>query len=370
MRVGDRVSNEDTPTDGPLVDWASGSDCNVVIVDDNANNLRVLSGMLEQAGYRVRPSISGEMALHSIELNLTDLILLDIRMPGADGYEICRRLKANARTRDIPVIFISALHEVEDKLAAFRAGGVDYVTKPFQMEEVVARVKTHVELHRMRHGLEQMVLARTHELEQTHKELRKKEKSHSDSLLQTIEAISLTIEKRDPYTAGHQKRVSGLAVALGVELGLGGDQLEGLRLGALIHDIGKINIPAEILNRPGRLDVIEMALVRPHPQAGYDIVAGIDLPWPVANMVVQHHERLDGSGYPGGLQADAICPEAKVLAVADVVEAMASHRPYRPALGIDLALDEIRDGSGTRYDPRVVDACVHLFESGRYLLEP
>ncbi|GAB4301787.1 MAG: hypothetical protein Kow0096_22880 [Thiohalomonadaceae bacterium] len=188
------------------------------------------------------------------------------------------------------------------------------------------------------------------------------------SLVQTIQAIAVTIEKRDPYTAGHQQRVAELATAIAGEMGLPEEQREGLRLGALIHDIGKIYVPAEFLNRPGHLSDTEFEIIQSHPVMGYDIVKGIEFPWPVAEMVVQHHERLDGSGYPKGLKGDEILLEARILAVADVVEAMASHRPYRAALPFDEALVEIERHRGTRYDPAVVDACLKLFREDGYTL--
>lgn len=181
------------------------------------------------------------------------------------------------------------------------------------------------------------------------------------ALVQTIQAIAITIEKRDPYTAGHQQRVAELAVAIAAELGLSQERTEGLRLGALIHDIGKIYVPAEFLNRPGHLNSTELEIIQTHPAMGYDIVKGIEFPWPVADIVVQHHERLDGSGYPNGLKGDAIALEARILAVADVVEAMASHRPYRAALPLEMALGEIEGRRGVRYDPQAVDACLRLF---------
>jgi PAS domain S-box-containing protein len=181
------------------------------------------------------------------------------------------------------------------------------------------------------------------------------------SLLQTIRAIALTIEKRDPYTAGHQERVAELAVNIGKEMGLDDDNLEGLRLGAMIHDIGKISIPAEILSRPGALEPEMFGIIKTHPRSGYDIIRGIDFPWPLADVVLQHHERMDGSGYPDGLKGDEILLDARILAVADIVEAMASHRPYRAGLGFERALEEIERGKGTQYDPQVVDACQRVF---------
>ncbi|HZX30668.1 MAG TPA: HD domain-containing phosphohydrolase, partial [Rhodocyclaceae bacterium] len=307
----------------------------IVIVDDNPNNLQVLSSILQQAGYKVRPALGGEIALHAINASPPDLVLLDIRMPEMDGYETCRRLKANERLKDIPVIFISALSDTEDKLAAFAAGGVDYVSKPFQTEEVLARVRAHVQLRRMQLRLESLVEARTAELRETCESLAQSRANYRHMLEQTVQAIALTIEKRDPYTAGHEARVAQLATAIGRHINLPPDRLEGLRLGAMIHDIGKIWLPAEILSRPGKLTETEFALVKTHSRVGWDIVRDIDFPWPVADMVHQHHERPDGSGYPLGLEDGQIILESRILAVADVVEAMASHRPYRPALGID-----------------------------------
>lgn len=181
------------------------------------------------------------------------------------------------------------------------------------------------------------------------------------NLQETVAAIAALVETRDPYTAGHEKRVAALATAVGRELGLPGEQIDALHVAGSILDVGKIGVPAEILTRPGTLLDIEYDLVKVHPQTGHDILRGIDFPWPVATMVQQHHERLDGSGYPLGLKGDEILPEAKILAVADVVESIASHRPHRAALGIDAALDEIRTHRGTLYDPRSVDACLRLF---------
>lgn len=188
-------------------------------------------------------------------------------------------------------------------------------------------------------------------------------------LLQTIEAVALTVEKRDPYTAGHQQRVAALAVAIAEEMGLDGQRIEGIRIGGLIHDIGKITVPAEYLARPGSLSEAEFLVIRAHPEVGHEIMKGVESPWPLSLMILQHHERLDGSGYPHGLKGDGILLEARILAVADVVEAMASHRPYRPALGLEPALAEIRAGRGVRFDARVVDACMRLFRERDYRLD-
>jgi PAS domain S-box-containing protein len=182
----------------------------------------------------------------------------------------------------------------------------------------------------------------------------------------TVKALANTLESKDPYTASHQRRVVQLACALAHELGESPDYIEGMRVMGFLHDLGKIAVPGEILSKPSRLSEYEFNLIKVHPQAGYDILKDIDFPWPVALAVLQHHERLDGSGYPHGLSGHDIIPEAKILAVADVVEAIASHRPYRPALGIDLAMAEISRYQGVLYDPAVVQTCLKLFSENRF----
>jgi putative nucleotidyltransferase with HDIG domain len=177
----------------------------------------------------------------------------------------------------------------------------------------------------------------------------------------TIEAIGRATEARDPYTAGHQRRVTELSVALARKLGLDERAIEATRAAGLLHDIGKLSIPAEILSKPSVLSPLEMSLMKTHPQSAYEILRTVDFPWPVADIVLQHHERMDGSGYPQEMRGTAILMEARILAVADVVEAMSSHRPYRVALGIEAALAEIQRGRGVQYDALVADACLDLF---------
>jgi HD-GYP domain-containing protein (c-di-GMP phosphodiesterase class II) len=196
------------------------------------------------------------------------------------------------------------------------------------------------------------------------------QESLSASLEQTIEVITETGDQRDPYTAGHQRRVADLCVAIARKLGLSSKRTQGLRLAASIHDLGKIGIPAEILGKPGRLTENQYNLLKEHAQLGYEIVKNVQFPWPIAQMILQHHERLDGSGYPRGLKADEIFLESRILTVADVVEAMSSHRPYRPSRGIDEALDEVLSNSGTLYDTEAVEACVNLFRNEDYQFPP
>lgn len=204
------------------------------------------------------------------------------------------------------------------------------------------------------------------ELKDSIRKIGENEKKFKKALYGTVSALASALEKRDSYTAGHQKRVTQLACAISKEMKLPKDQKEGLNVAATLHDIGKITTPAEILSKPTVLSEHEMALVKDHARASYDILKKVDFTWPVSQIILQHHERLDGSGYPGGLKGKEILLEARILAVADVVEAMASHRPYRPALGVEKALEEIDRQKGILYDPDVVEACIRLFSEKKF----
>jgi len=184
-----------------------------------------------------------------------------------------------------------------------------------------------------------------------------------------VQAMAATVEAKDPYTAGHQRRVADLSRAIAQEMGFSDDRIDGIHMAGMIHDLGKLSIPAEILSKPTQLTEIEFNLIKVHPWSGYEILKGIDFPWPIARIVFQHHERINGAGYPLQIKGEEILPEAKVLAVADVVEAIASHRPYRPAHGIDKALEEITKNKGILYDPEVVEVCLRIFQEKRFVLE-
>jgi putative nucleotidyltransferase with HDIG domain len=335
----------------------------ILAVDDTPASLKLLTDLLKGEGYEVRSAINGELALHAAAIQAPELVLLDVRMPGMSGFEVCQQLKARPETRDVPVIFISAMADTEEKLRGFTVGAVDYVTKPYRREELLARVHTHLELSRLQRHLEEIVEERTRSLMESERRLRA-------SLLDSVSAISATVEMRDPYTAGHQRRVAMLATAIARELGLAEQQIEGLKLAGVVHDVGKIKIPAEILSKPGGLSVPEFTIIREHARAGYDILKSIEFPWPIAEIVYQHHERLDGSGYPRKLKGSEILREAQLLSVADVVEAMMSDRPYRAGLGIDAALAEIALKRGILFADDVVDACVRLFKERGFTLPP
>jgi putative nucleotidyltransferase with HDIG domain len=334
----------------------------ILAVDDTPASLRLLTDILEDEGYLVRSAINGELALNAAIAQPPKLILLDVNMPRMDGFEVCRRLKQERNLCDIPVIFVSALSEMPDKLKGFKIGGVDYVTKPFQRDELLARVHTHLQLYNLTHHLEEMVAERTRSLVESEKRLK-------ITLLKSVSALAAMVELRDPYTAGHQQRVAMIANAIARELALPTTQVEGINLAAVVHDIGKISVPSEILSKPGRLSNPEFALIKQHPEMGYEILKEIDFPWPIAETVRQHHERLDGNGYPRGLLGDDILLEARIIAVADTIEAMASHRPYRAGLGIEKALVEIETHYEDHFDRDVVDAALILFRENGFSLD-
>lgn len=222
-------------------------------------------------------------------------------------------------------------------------------------EELADDIGFGIDSRRTRAAYEQSLLERERHAEQL-----------QATLEQAIGALAATLEKRDPYTAGHERRVADLAVAIGRRLGMDENRLHGLRLAGYIHDIGKVQIPSELLSKPSKLSAVEFELIKQHAEAGYDIIKDIAFPWPISDMVWQHHECLDGSGYPRGLKGEQMLLESKILAVADIVEAMSSHRPYRPALGAEPALEQISKLRGSKLDPAAVDACLYLFREGGY----
>jgi putative nucleotidyltransferase with HDIG domain len=230
--------------------------------------------------------------------------------------------------------------------------------------ELQVRMRT-AELVTANRQLQEEIATRT----RTEQKLKKGVVRMKKNLEKTIAAIAAVTEIRDPFTAGHQKRVTTLACAIAEEMALPDDQREWLRLAAIVHDIGKINIPTEILVKPTRLSEPEFNIIEAHPQIGHDILAGIEFSQPVAKIVLQHHELLDGTGYPQGLSGEEIVLEARILVVADVIEAMASHRPYRPAQGIGSALEEILHNKGVLYDSNVVDACLRVFYEKNFAFE-
>jgi len=330
----------------------------LLVIDDNEMNVETLTDFLS-IDYQVHSALCGPDALEMTQNIHPNLILLDIMMPYMDGFEICRRLKANAETSSIPIIFITAKGDEADIAQGFELGAVDYVTKPFRMSEIQMRVKHHLNYSHTNAAFKQ----KNKKLESL---VQKKNADIKEMLGATIAAMSQMFENNDPSTAGHQQRVAKLSVDIAKEMNLSPEQIESIRIAALIHDIGKIRIPDSILSRPGILLTSEHKLIRVHPQVGYDLVKHIPFPWPVAEFILQHHEKLDGSGYPQGLTSDEIHLEAKIICVADIAEAMTSHRPYRPALGMDITEGELIPNKGILFDSQIVDICISLISDKNY----
>ncbi len=330
----------------------------ILIVDDNATNIDLLVRTLK-TDYSLGIAKNGTKALEYAGKYHPDLVLLDIMMPEMDGYEVCTRLKADPDTQSIPVIFITAMGETLNKTKGFELGAVDYITKPFHRAEIKARIRAHLSIEDMRLQLK----SQNHILEEKVKE---KTTQITKMLNASIQSMALMVEIRDPYTAGHQQRVSQLSCAIAEKMKLDPGRIEGIRIAGILHDVGKIRIPISILSRAGRLLDAELKMIKIHPQIGFEILKDIPFPWPVAQMVLQHHERLDGSGYPQGLSGDEILLESKILAVADVIEANSSFRPYRPAHGIETALKQIIQKKGNQYDADAVSACQEILTNGSF----
>lgn len=339
----------------------------ILIIDDDESASRTLSLIFRERGYKTETAETGREAIEKAQRRFFNLALLDVKLPDRQGIDLIAPLKKIHP--DMVVLVVTAYASLDTTVQALNKGASAYITKPLNMDEVLARVREVLEKQRLLIENRRLYEEAQQELAER-KRAEEESRRYAERLQELIDditkAIALTTEMRDPYTSGHQQRVTRLACAIAKEMGLKKKVIAGIRVAGSLHDIGKMYIPGEILTRTGALTEIEFDLVKTHPEAGYSILKMIEFPWPVAQIVLQHHERMDGSGYPAGLSGDDILLEAKILGVADVVEAMASHRPYRPALGIDKALEEISQKRGSLYDPEVVDACLKLFAEKRF----
>ena len=334
----------------------------ILIVDDDESILRSLALILEKKGYETETAVTGREAIEKVHERFFNLAFLDIRLSDMEGVELLAPFKE--MHPDMVVIIVTGYASLETAVRALNEGAAAYITKPLNMDEVLVTVREGLEKQRLameNRRLYQEAQRELAERKKVEREIQRNLEKMRKAMEGTIHAMAFIVETRDPYTAGHQQRVTRLACAIAKEMGLSEEQIDGIRLAGLIHDLGKICVPAEILSKPGRINEAEFSLVKTHPKVGHDMLKTIDFPWPVAQIVLQHHERMDGSGYPQGLLGGEIHLEARILAVADVVEAIASHRPYRPALGLQKALQEISRNSGILYDSEVVKVCLRLF---------
>jgi putative two-component system response regulator len=312
----------------------------VLVVDDEKQNLAILERLLTREGYVVHSFTDGESALDALERSSPDVVLLDIQLPGLDGFEVCRRIKQNPATRLTPVVMVTGLNAVEHRIRGINAGADDFLSKPFNFEELRARVRSLLRLKRYTDDLE--------------------------SAEAVILSLALTVEARDAYTEGHCERLAGYAVALGEALQLSDDELAALHRGGYLHDVGKIGIPDAVLQKPAKLTAAEFELMKGHTIIGERLCGNLRSLRAVRPIVRHHHESLNGTGYPDGLQGSAVPLLAQIVGIVDAYDAMTTTRSYRTAMTTEFAYEELRAdaGRGLR-NPELVDVFIALARSGK-----
>jgi len=319
----------------------------ILVVDDTPENIDVLNGILNEE-YDVKVAINGMMALKIAQKMKPDLILLDIMMPGMDGYEVCERLKANLETQKIPVIFVTAKNQIVDEARGFEVGAVDYITKPVSPPIVLARVKTQLAMYDQKRELEKLVKERTQELDETR--------------LEIIRRLGRAAEYRDNETGLHVIRMSTYCQLIAREIGLDDQQAELILNASPMHDVGKIGISDNILLKPGRLTVEEFEVIKKHCEYGKKIIGehSSDLLKLACDVAISHHEKWNGNGYPKGLKGEDIPLIGRIAAVADVFDALTSKRPYKEAWEDDRAVNLLKKEKGEHFDPRMIEAFLRV----------
>ena len=373
----------------------------ILAVDDDETVLDLYKMILSppnplptMPAFEVKCCTQGDEAVDAVKKSLDEnthyaVSFLDLNMPqGPDGQWTADEIQK--LDPGINIVMVTGYRSTDTGNKHSVANFSDkllFLQKPFYRQEILQfsttlsnKWQAERQLMLLHSELEDLIEKRTAELVESNKllkieienralvqeELEQSFQNLKKGMDSTIQAIAMTVEKRDPYTSGHQMRVAALTRTIAETLELPEDQIEGAYMAASLHDIGKISLPAEILTKPIQLTEIEISLIQAHSQSGYDILKGIEFPWSIADIIIQHHERMDGSGYPNGLAGDSILIEARIVGVADVVETMSSHRPYRPSMGIEKALAEITQNSGTLYDAEVVTACLNIFSKNSF----
>lgn len=332
----------------------------ILVVDDDRINRTLLTTMLKNEGYEVDSAENGLQCLDKLHAGRYDILLLDLHMPGMDGYEVLHSMGEDGTLKQVPVIVISAADSLDDVIKSIILGAADHIPKPFnpillraRLSAVLKAKMLHDQQEDYRRQLEKKVQEQVGQIEDSLNRVQQ-------TLEKTVLALSSVVEMRDGYTAGHQRRVSLLSCAIAEKLGFPKSRMDGIRVASVLHDIGKIAVPAEILSKPGRLNGAEFEVIKLHCEVAYKILGTIDFPWPVPEIVLQHHEKNDGSGYPFGLKGGDLLLESRIIQVSDIFEAMSYHRPYRPSLGSEAARREIIANRGVFYDEDAVDAFLSL----------
>ncbi|NLA42244.1 MAG: response regulator [Smithella sp.] len=356
----------------------------ILLIDDEEAILEIMTMALADEGYDLRTAGSAEEALALLkESPDVSLIISDQLMPGMTGVQFFTQ--ARHICPDALRVLLTGYTDTDAIIDAINSGGIHrYLTKPWRREELLHTIremlskaelvmenrrlddlvkKQNAELMELNKSLEEKVRLKTRRLNRSLEELQASYERTRMILEGTVLAMSRIVESRDPYTAGHEQQVARIACVISEKMLLPADRVDAIRVAGQLHDIGKIAVPSEILTKPGRLSPLEMEMVKTHCRNAYDILKAIEFPYPVAKIILQHHERLDGSGYPQGLKGEEILLEARIIAVADVIEAISSHRPYRPAKDVDVAMTEITDHRGTLYDANVVDAALDIYRT-------
>jgi putative nucleotidyltransferase with HDIG domain len=355
----------------------------ILVIDDEEAILDIMTMMLEDEGYDLQTASSGEEGLQILKSSPSfSLIISDQLMPGMTGVQFFT--KARSICPNVLRVLLTGYTDTDAIIDAINSGGIHlYLTKPWRKDELLYAInqmlskaeliienrrldelvkKQNVELIELNRHLEEKVRVKTIHLDQRASELKASIEKIRIILEGTVLAMSKIVESRDPYTAGHEQQVARIAALIAHRMRLPEEQVDAIRVAGALHDIGKIAVPSEILTKPGRLSRLEMEMVKTHCQNAYDILKTIEFPYPIAQIILQHHERMNGSGYPQGLKGEDILLEARIIGVADVLEAMSAHRPYRPALGIETAIDEITQNRLVLYDEEVVEACLSIYK--------
>ena len=328
----------------------------ILIVDDKVENIKLLDSFLEKEGYKLRNALDGTTALLSIEAKHPDLIILDINMPKMNGFEVCKKLKSNKETASIPIMFISALNDLDSKITAFNLGGIDYIIKPFASEEVLARVRTHLELADYQHNLENKVQLGLKEIKSLNYDL----ELTQDEMTLTLASI---LDAKDDDTGKHVIRVAEFSKLLAELYGLESEMIKVIYKAAPLHDAGKVAIPDKVLNKPGKFEPDEWETMKTHAIKGYEIFR--DSTRPILKMAAiiakVHHEMWDGKGYPEGLKGEDIHIAGRIVILADIFDALTHKRVYKQAWSYEDALSYIEENSGTIFEPKIVQLFVENF---------